>query len=64
MHQYELTDPVEKSNNGKFVKKNCRFVDSGIVKTCDELDQNVKKQKKIRDFSIFGVQMAALNSQN
>ena len=29
---------VLKQNKDNFVKKSCRFVDSGIVKICDELD--------------------------
>ena len=29
---------IEKQNNNFFAIKNRRFVDSGIVKTCDELD--------------------------
>ena len=34
---------VEKQNEKKIVKKNCRFVDSGIVKTCNELARPLMK---------------------
>ena len=30
--------PCRKTNQRKFREKNLRFVDSGLVKTCDELD--------------------------
>ena len=35
---FDLNRNLERQNKENFVKKNRRFVDVGIVKTCDELD--------------------------
>ena len=39
-------DSIEKQNKENFVKKILKFVDSGIVKTCVELDLNEMRQSR------------------
>ena len=43
---YVSTFDLRKKNKENFVKENSRFLDSGIVKTCDELD--LSKDKKLK----------------
>ena len=45
---------VQKENKDNFLKKIRRFVDSGIVKTCDELDRSEKQLHKIGVHPMFG----------
>ena len=40
--------PCKKLNKEKFVRKNSRFVDSGIVKTCEEFDLKMARTRPSR----------------